>query len=253
MPHALPGQAPIVVLAPPTCYDLMNPTTTIPFTIPDSNPTHKSLRPSYVAIPLYAMIPLPTPQVQALPPHPTLSPHLLNPVFRDVIERTVEHLILGATALVWLFSAFAEAAYQKDLTTVQDDSEQLSGCDSFDLDSLPPVSMEDDLLRMDMTELKSIPSSELYLGETKLVTPRIRTVHLTSNLPRSSLLSRSSSIATTLTSPRESFLPSEDLTSLLQMPDDELYLNPEYLDGPATTPPWPFNSLAVPPSTSLLT
>jgi len=114
MPFTLPGQVPTIFLAPSTCYDLMNPTATKPFTI--LNPylsipeSIKTLRPSYVVIPLsYAIIPLHILQAQAPAPHPIISPHPQDPTFWNVVERAVEHSVHGAAALAWLFSEIAKA------------------------------------------------------------------------------------------------------------------------------------------------
>ena len=113
MPCTFPGQVPIVFPPPLTCYDFMNPTTTKPFAILDPYlPFYASIktsRPSYVAVPLYTIIPLHILQVQAPPPHSTLSPHLPDPTFWNVVERTVEHSVHGAAALAWLFSEIAKA------------------------------------------------------------------------------------------------------------------------------------------------
>jgi len=112
MPFALPDQVPIIFLAPLTCYDLMDPTATNPFTILGpylSIPgLTKTLQSSYVAIPLsYAIVPLHILQAQAPPPH---SP---DPTFWNAVERALEHSVHGAAALVWLFSEVAKATPQK--------------------------------------------------------------------------------------------------------------------------------------------
>ena len=118
MPLALPGQVPITFLAPSTCYDFMNSTATKPFTI--LNPylsipgSTKTLRPSYVAIPLsYAIVPIHLLQTQAPPPHLAASPHQSDLAFWNVIERAVEHSVQGAAALAWIFSEIAKATPQK--------------------------------------------------------------------------------------------------------------------------------------------
>ena len=98
--YPTPGRMPVVFLAPPTYYDLMNPTTTNPFTILNST---KTLRPSYATIPLYAIVPFPTTQAQTIPPHS------LDFTFWDVVERTVH----GAVALAWFLSVIADAVSQK--------------------------------------------------------------------------------------------------------------------------------------------
>jgi len=190
---ALPGQAPTIVLAPLTCYDFMNPTTTKPFTILSpylSIPSlTKTLRPSYVAIPLsYAIVPLH--MLQAPPPHSTVWPQPLDPTFWNVVERAVEHSVHGAAALAWLFSEIVRATPQKvrsarfffgrsclisllqSLAPVRDDRWPPS-CDSLDLGFLPPIPTEDDLLCMDMTELGSISSSDLYMGEAELAAAKL--------------------------------------------------------------------------------
>ena len=118
VPFALPSQVPIIFLAPSTRYDFMNPTATKPFTILNPHLSipglSKTLRPSYVAIPLsYAIVPLQTLQAQAPPPHPTTPPHSSDLTFWNVVERAVEHLVYGATALAWLFSEIAKATPQK--------------------------------------------------------------------------------------------------------------------------------------------
>jgi len=117
MPYTFPGQVPIVFPAPPTFYDLMNPTTTKPFTILDPylSPyaSIKTLRPSYVAVPLYTIVPLHILQVQAPPPYSAPSPHLPDPAFWNVLERTVEHSVHGAVALAWLLSETAKTTPQK--------------------------------------------------------------------------------------------------------------------------------------------
>ena len=191
-PCAFPGQLPIFLLTPSTPCDIMNPTTTKPLTILDpylSTPgSTKTLRPSYVAIPLYTIIPLPTIQVQGPPPRSTLSPHLLGSAFWDVVGRTLAYSVHGAAVLACVLSAVSEAASQKvrndgpffrsechliprlqELALLRDER-QLPSCDAFDLDFIPPTPADDDLLRVDIAGLESIPSSELYLGEEDLMT-----------------------------------------------------------------------------------
>ena len=108
---ALPGQAPTIFLTSPACYDFMNPTTTKPFMI--LNPI-KTLQPSYAAIVLsYAIVPLHLLQAQAPPSHSTASLHPPDPTFWNVVERVVEHLVHGVTALAWLFSEIVRTAPQK--------------------------------------------------------------------------------------------------------------------------------------------
>jgi len=55
------------------------------------------------------------------------------------------------------------------MTSLRDDR-QPSSCDLFNLDPLPFVPTEDDLLRLDVSGLESIPLSELYLEEEDLMT-----------------------------------------------------------------------------------
>ena len=50
----------------------------------------------------------------------------------------------------------------------------------------------------------------------------------------------------------EGYLPDEDLSILLQIPDDELYPDDEHPGKWDATPPWTFNSSAVALSTSSL-
>ncbi|KAF9644646.1 hypothetical protein BDM02DRAFT_3121550 [Thelephora ganbajun] len=252
MPYTFAGQMPIIFLAPPTCYDFMNHTTTKPFTI--SNPflsipgSIKTLRPSYVAIPLYTIIPLHTLQTQVSPPQSIPSPRPLDSAFWDVVERTVEHSVHGATALVQFFSGITKATPEKDLALLRDD-QQLSSCESLDLSSLPSIPTEDDLLRMDMAELESIPSSELYLGERGSKTALPTAPRLLSSKTQPSRPPRSSSSDATLANLQEGYLLGEDLSILLQIPDDELYFNVEDLNELDATPPWPFNSLVAAIST----
>ena len=59
--------------------------------------------------------------------------------------------------------------YLQDQDSHQD-AQEISSYDSLDLSSLPSTPTEDDLLRMDMSELESMPSSELYLGGPEPVT-----------------------------------------------------------------------------------
>ena len=186
---ALPGQAPTIFLASPAYYDFMNPTTTKPFTI--LNPI-KTLQPSYVAIALsYAIVPLHLLQAQAPPPHSTASPHPPDPTFWNVVERVVEHLVHGVAALAWLFSEIVRTAPQKVRSAglfffsrsclisqlqgsapIRDDLRPPS-CGPLDLSSLPSISTEDNLLRVDMTELELIPPSELYTGEAELAAAKL--------------------------------------------------------------------------------
>lgn len=116
-PHIFSGQMPIVFLAPSAPCDFMNPTTTKPFTILSSYisilGSTKILRPSYVAIPLYTITPLPILQVQVPPPRSIPSPHPWDSVFWDVVQRTVDYSVHGTVALVSLFSAISEAASQE--------------------------------------------------------------------------------------------------------------------------------------------
>jgi len=109
-PYTFPGRMPIIFLAPITHYDFTNPTTTSPSTTLSST---KILQPSYVAIPLYAIVPFPIFQVQTPPSQPMPSPHHLDSAFWDVVNRTVEYSVHGAVALAWFFSKFAEAVSQK--------------------------------------------------------------------------------------------------------------------------------------------
>lgn len=117
MPFTSPGQVPIVFLAPPTCYDFMNPTTTKP--LMTLNPylsttgSTKTLQSPYVAIPLYTTVPLYFLQAPAPPPHSTISPHPLDSVFWNVVERAVEHSVHGVTAFGWLLSEIAKVTPQK--------------------------------------------------------------------------------------------------------------------------------------------
>ena len=122
MALALPGQFPIIFLTPPICYYFMNPTATKPLTI--LNPylsipgSTKTLRPSYVAIPLsYVIIPLHIIQAQTPPPHPTTSPHPPDSTFWNVVEQAVERSVYEAAALAWLLSEIAKAIPQKVRST----------------------------------------------------------------------------------------------------------------------------------------
>ena len=184
-PYAFPAQMPIVFLVPLTHYDFMNPTTTNPFTTLDSSST-KISRPSYVAIPLYAIIPFHTIQVQTPPPQSVPSPHSLDSAFWDVVIRTAEYSLRGAAALGWLFSSFPEAVsrkvriffcslsrseshsvlYSQEPSPLRD-NRRLPSYDPFD--SLPSIPGED-LLRVDVSGLESIPFSELYLEEEDVMT-----------------------------------------------------------------------------------
>lgn len=114
VPYTTPVQIPITFFAPPTSYDFMNPTTTNPFatfnpfqSIPGST---KNLRPLYVAIPPYTIIPCYALQAQAIPPQWTPP---FNSAFWDVVGRTVERSVYGAMALVWFFSEIAKATPEK--------------------------------------------------------------------------------------------------------------------------------------------
>lgn len=60
--------------------------------------------------------------------------------------------------------------------TFAQDDRRLGSCDSFYLDSSLSMSMEDDLLRLDLAELESIPSSELYLREAEPVASAVASV-----------------------------------------------------------------------------
>lgn len=184
--YSFPGQTPIVPFTPSTRYDFTNPTTTTKHLQISS--TTKASQSSHIVIPLYAVVPLPSHQVRAPPPQPVPSPHPLGPAFWDVVERTVDYSVHGTLAMVWLLLAIAEAISQKvrraetffgpgrrlipyhlqDLAFLRD-SQTSSSCDPFDLDSLPFIPTEDDLLRVDVSGLESIPSSELYLGEEDLM------------------------------------------------------------------------------------
>ena len=62
---------------------------------------------------------------------------------------------------------------------------------------------------------------------------------------------RSSPSDATLGSLPEGYLPGEDLSVLLQIPDDELYFDPEHLGELGATPPWRFNSSAFAASSTL--
>ena len=53
------------------------------------------------------------PLAQAPPPHSTASLHPPDPTFWNVVERVVEHLVHGVTALAWLFSEIVRTAPQK--------------------------------------------------------------------------------------------------------------------------------------------
>lgn len=117
MPFAFSGQAPVIFLAPPPCYDFMNLTTMKPLTIP--NPYLQfpgwtmTLQPSYVAIPFYTITPLFPLQAEAPPPHSIPSPHPPSHAFWNAVERTVEHSVHGAATLAWLSSALAKVTSQK--------------------------------------------------------------------------------------------------------------------------------------------
>jgi len=245
-PSTSPGQVPVTFIAPSACYDFMNPTTTKPFTTifnpyPSIPGSTKTSRPPYVIIPSYTIVPLHALQTLAPPPHPTTPLYPPDSAFRNVVERAVEHSIHGAAALAWLLSEIAKATPQKDLAPHRDD-EQLSSCDSLDMSSLPSLPAEDDLLRVDMTELELISSSELYPREeeegiTVLTAPRP-----SSSKSKSSPRSRSSSSITSLDTILEDYLPDEDLSGLRQIPNDELYLDLEDLAEPDAPPPWPFKS-----------
>jgi hypothetical protein len=116
----LPLAVPVICITPPTFYDFMNSTNTKPFTI--LNPhlpipgSTKTLRLSYVAIPLYTIIHTPTLQAQVPPPHPIPPRHGPDSAFWDVVERTMAYAAHGAMALGW-FLAIAEAISQKVRST----------------------------------------------------------------------------------------------------------------------------------------
>lgn len=117
-------------------------------------------------------------------------------------------------------------------------------------------------MRLDLTVLESIPSSELYVGEME----RVAAVAIAPGLVRALGIIVSS--ARFLTPPQIQFrtkakpsprpqsgssrttttlggsLPAERLSALLQIADDELYFDFEVLGKLGVTPPWPFNSSA---------
>jgi len=110
------------------------------------------------------------------------------------------------------------------------------------MSTLPPLLAEDDLLRVDMTELELISSAELYPREgvariTVLTAPK-----QSSNKRKSLSSSRSSSSVAALDTILEDYLPDEDLSGLSQIPNDELYLDLEDLAETGAPPPWPFKS-----------
>lgn len=107
MPHTIPVQVPLVLFAPPTCYDLMNLMTTKPFTTFNPPQTTKTLRPSYIAIPLYTIFPVHGLQGQGPPPQ------LVPSAFLEVVRRTAELSAYGAVALAWLLSQIANATPKK--------------------------------------------------------------------------------------------------------------------------------------------
>ena len=127
----------------------------------------------------------------------------------------------------------------QDLALLRDDKQPPSH-DPLDLDSMLSIPVEDDLLRVDLAELESIPLSDLYFGEEaptaawpKLVRPDRLTQPPTGSLisPQFQFSSkvqpllppRSSPSGPALATLREGYLPDEDISLLLQIPDDELY------------------------------
>ena len=215
MAYAIPVQMPLVLFAPPTCHDLMNPTTTTPFTTFDSSQTTqsstKTSQPPWIAIPLNAIFPLYALQTQVSPQQWIPSPDTLSSAFWSAVKRMAELSACGALAVVLarLFSQIAEATPKnvrnallsvveqgylipslQNLAYTRED-QQPDLCDSLDLSSLLPIPAEDDLLRVDMTVLESMSPSELYIGEAELLTamttvPRlVRIVWLTAPAPDS--------------------------------------------------------------------
>jgi len=242
MPFTSPSQVPVFI-APSTCYDFMNPTTTKPFTTvlntcPSILGSTKTSRLPYIVIPSYTIVPLHILQTLAPPPH---SPYPPDSATWDVVGRAVEHSVHGAAALAWLFSEIAKATPRKDPAPQQDD-ERLSSCDSLDMSTLPPLAAEDDLLRVDMTELELVSSSELYPREEEAEIRVLTAPRPSSSKRRSFPPSRSSSSTISLNTIPEDYLPDEDLSGLGQIPDDELYLDLEDLAEPGASPPWPFQS-----------
>lgn len=75
---------------------------------------------------------------------------------------------------LWQRFRLTRCRYLQDLALARDDQSRPS-CDSGRLSSMLG---EDDLLRVDMTELESIPFSELYLGEGGSTTTRANTPRL---------------------------------------------------------------------------
>lgn len=245
-PQIVPVQIPIAFLAPPNRHDLMNPMNTKPFTI--SHPfqsipnSTKDLRPLYVTIPLYTIFPLCAVRPLAFTPQGIPSPQPFNSAFWDVVRRTLEHSLYGAAVLAW-FSEIAKATPEKDFGSLRDDQEPPS-YDSLDLGSLPSIPTEDDLLRVDMTELESIPSSELYFGEREVaVAPRRRSIRAKPTSPL-----RSASSETSLVTILEDTIACEALSGLFQIPDEELYFTLGDLGELGATPPWPFSTSASAPS-----
>lgn len=241
VPYAIPVQMPVSFFAPPI-YDFMNPTTTKPSTTfnPFLSSSTKTLRPLYAAIPLYTIVPLHTLQPQLFSPQWTPSPPLLDSAFWEVVKRTAEYSLHGAAALTWLLSEISKTTPEKDQDSHQD-AQELSSYDSLDLSSLPSTPTEDDLLRMDMTELESMPSSELYLGGPEPVTalatlPRRHSIETGPSPP-----ARPSSSATTMTT-LEGLIAVEELYGLIQIPDEELYFDLEDLGAQGATPPWTFDA-----------
>lgn len=106
MAYAIPVQMPPVLFAPPTCHDLMNPTTTTPFTTFKLFQTTQSssetlLQPQWIAIPLNAVIfPTYALQVQVSASQWIPSPYSLCSALWSVVKRTAELSALVLTRLL---------------------------------------------------------------------------------------------------------------------------------------------------------
>lgn len=117
MSCAIPVQTRLVLLAPSTCYDFTNPTTTKPFTTSNlfqsiQGPT-KTIQPTYLAIPLTMGFPAHALQAQMLPPHWLPSSCSLNSAFWDVLRRTAELSVYGFVALAWISLQAAKISHKK--------------------------------------------------------------------------------------------------------------------------------------------
>lgn len=238
----------------------MDPTTTNPFTTLDPSLT-KTLRPSYVAVPI---IPFHTIQVQTPPPQSVPPPRQLDSAFWDVATRTVEYSARGAVALAWLFSTFPEVAPRK----VRSGGTLFFFQSKVSLGSTFPGTIVHTRRRRPFAcrrlRAESILFSELYLEEEdftcsascsqagasrpthyaphRIINPTLILVSGYPTTPASAIkLSKHDS-----GHPPEGYLPSEDLSVPLHTPGNELYFNPKSPGAAPLSTTRPLETLAVP-------